>query len=365
MISTKNRIFCLSSIRILKKRTMFIVLAQVLSFLALILQIPLLIWNVKQKNVPLLCLIGWYWVLNINTFLSTFVWSSPNVIEWFNGSGYCDMMVRIIAGGHVGVFCAVTAISRKLAIIMSDEGPKIELNSFQARMIDLCICMVMPVILMIIIYIAQVHRYALYQYMGCTLFLTNTWVVIPCYIVWPMVLAMAATGYTWLALARYTRKRNDFKDLLHTTNSGVSSEKFKRLLIYTIVITIVMLPLTIYVAVSNLKIVDVHLAYSWSSAHDMFGEILRIPEPGFVSDMYLYGALGILQFLCFGTGKELVDVYKQVFRITQDPSQQGQQQQQPASTTKDKILNKMVGVFKGKRVRRRGSGSNRNEFCIN
>ncbi|CAN6610944.1 pheromone a factor receptor [Trichomonascus vanleenenianus] len=287
------------------------VAAQVFSFLAVVLQLPVLFWHSKQKNVATVCLVVWFALLNLNTFIVGFVWSSPDLYGWWNGEIYGDVVIRILATAHTGVICATIANSRNLSRLMSRKAPLLHLNSFSNRMIDLIICLAIPLLLMALIVVVTRYRYGLVQYQGPVIILAPTWVTIVLYAMWPVILSVVSVVYAGLALFRYFQRRADFKDLLHTTNSGMSASKFVRLLVYVSIIALVMLPLTIYFFTQN--VAAQLYPFSWDAAHSQYNDIPRYLGMQPVADQWIYISFAVIQFLCFGTGKEMIGIYKKCF----------------------------------------------------
>lgn len=293
-----------------------VIAGQTLALVSALVQIPVLIWHSKQKNVATLCLVGWFLLFNLHTFISGFVWSSDKIGSWWNGDGICDIMVRIQVGGHAGVVTATAALARNLSIIISDQGPTIDLNSFRARMFDLMLALTCPVLIMALLVISQQSRYMIYQYQGCTADLSSQWPTIVICIVWPPIFAVVAVTYSLLALFRYIRKQNDVKNFLHCTNSGLTRSRFVRLLAFCVIVAGVMLPLTIYITVKDSSNIDVSRAYSWSRDHNSDWAIVRrFRAAGLFMDQWIYIVLGLIQFACLGTGSELVEAYRRILRL--------------------------------------------------
>ncbi|KAA8910828.1 hypothetical protein TRICI_004016 [Trichomonascus ciferrii] len=293
-----------------------VIAGQTLALISALVQIPVLIWHSKQKNVATLCLVGWFLIFNLHTFISGFVWSSDNIESWWNGDGTCDIMVRIQVGGHAGVVTATAALARNLSIIISDQGPTIDLNSFRARMFDLMLALTCPVLIMALLVISQQSRYMIFQYQGCTADLSAQWPTILICIVWPPIFAIVAVSYSLLALVRYIRKQNDVKNFLHCTNSGLTRSRFVRLLAFCVIVAGVMLPLTIYITVKDSSNIDTSQGYSWSRDHNSDWAIVhRFRAAGLFMDQWIYIILGLIQFACLGTGSELVETYRRVLRL--------------------------------------------------
>lgn len=290
-----------------------VIAGQFLALLTALVQIPVMVWHSRQKNVATLCLVAWFLIFNVHTFISGFIWRGNNIGNWWNGDGLCDIMIRIQVGGHSGVVCATTAIARNLSIILSERGPQIEVNSFRARMIDLMISLTIPVFIMALLIVSLAGRYVLYQYQGCSANLSNQWPTIIVCIIWAPLFAVVAVWYSGVALFRYIKKQRDVKDLLHCTNSGLTRSRFVRLLAFCVIVTGVMFPLNIYMTIEDSYSIDITQKYDWNKDHGAdWATVYRHRTDGLYMDQWLYIALGLVQFACLGTGSELVEAYRNI-----------------------------------------------------
>lgn len=288
-----------------------IVALQVLSIISVVIQVPLLAWHGKHKNIPQICLIGWLVVLNLNSFISSFVWSSDNPIEWWSGKGYCDIIVRIKAAANTGVLCAVTAIARNLAIIISDRGLRHDVDSFRTRAIDAAICLVFPTIIFAVISAAMVMRYFLVQYEGCGIPLTSQWPSLVTCLIWAPVWACVVVYYTAKALILYIRKRQEMKNLLHCSNCGLSTEQFLRLLVFCSIVGVVLLPLCIVNTVINGLMVS-QSGSTGSVGYYHWDVIARYTNQSINVTLWVYIGVAFVVFGCLGTGSDMRAGYRRL-----------------------------------------------------
>jgi pheromone a factor receptor len=290
---------------------------EVFSLMAFLLQVPLLIWYIKIKNIPVACLAVWFAILNFNTFLSLQIWSSPNLSSWWNGDIFCDIMVRFLAGCSSGVICACGAIARNLCILMNNDGPKLNFNSFRSRIIDLLICLTLPLLIMILVILVQQRRYFVGQYVGCYLQVAPTWVFFPLVVIWPPILSVITIGYVIVTFYRFMIKRKDTKDFLRCSGSGMTLAKFIRFFAFCIIVVAVMMPLCVYQLVINVRAIGpIIQPYSWSAVHSSsWATIVKFLATGPSIAQYVDVGLAYVTFVCFGTGAELAKWYLECLDI--------------------------------------------------
>lgn len=284
-----------------------------LSLIGGLVQIPVIVFYSKIKNIPVVFIAGWYFIICCISFISILVWGNDDLENWWNGYVFCDIVVRLQIGYNTGVICATCAVARNLARLLSNDGPQLNYNSFSARMVDLAICIIMPVVLMGLVYIVQVRRYIIYQYQGCSMPITS-WVRIPLMLIWPTVWSIIASAYVIFTLYRYRLKRKDMGDLLHCAGSNMTRIQMIRFVSCCIIIILTILPLSIYGLVTNIQN-QVVSKYSWTGIHDpiLWGVIFKVRADGPSLAQYTDIPLSLVTFLFFGTSKESNAWYGELF----------------------------------------------------
>jgi pheromone a factor receptor len=136
-------------------------------------------------------------LLNICSFANSFIW--PNDLSiWtgFDGAVFCDIQVKIFIAGTAGMLGAIAAMARSLAKILSDNITVVRTKAVRRRELlkDLCLCLGIPLYMMLVHYIVQPSRYYLYSVTGCTAVVDRSWPSVVLLFIWPPVAALVA-GY--------------------------------------------------------------------------------------------------------------------------------------------------------------------------
>lgn len=165
----------------------------ILSGATLILDIPPLIWHLRQRNVAAFSLIIWIVILNFAGFLNASIWPRDNVLDWWDGRGLCDIEAKLFIGGPVGTSCAILSITYNLASVLNTKNSATTLSTLKSRRrmaIDGLLCFGVPALFMILHYIVQPNRYYLFGISGCQPSVDDTWLSIVLISVWPVILAV-------------------------------------------------------------------------------------------------------------------------------------------------------------------------------
>lgn len=171
-------------------------LYKTLSGLAIAASILPLIWHVKSKNLPAICLIMWIGMFNTISFLNAFIWGGDIFKAW-EGKVFCDIEVKFIIAAMTGKMGSIAACARDLANIMRDDLPVVKTRQEKRRqlIIDLLFCFGVPAWMMSIHYVIQPDRYWLIEVMGCTPTVDNSWPSIVLVFIWPPISALVATYF--------------------------------------------------------------------------------------------------------------------------------------------------------------------------
>jgi len=113
-----------------------------------------------------------------------------------------------------------------------------------------------------------------------------------------------------LVLVRVHRYRQQFGDILRSSNSGLTTSRFIRLFVLSLVLLVINLPLTFYVFYRNLD--QPWTAYDWDSVHgNGWNYIIRIPSYDIVQfDRWVSVGAGYILFFVFGMGGDALKMYR-------------------------------------------------------
>ncbi|KAK5125549.1 hypothetical protein LTR85_000660 [Meristemomyces frigidus] len=282
-----------------------------LSLLTVLLIIPPMCWHYRNRNLGATMLVAWLVIINLQTFLNAVLWPADNINSWYNGSGLCDVEVKLQAAWGVAAPATLGCVLRALANAMDTDRAtlvKSKAQRWRDYTIDLSWCIGFPSLQMLFHYIVQDRRYYLYGISGCVPSISDSWVgILLIYI--PPVIWVLIDGYlAALIIVRLYRYRVSFASILASSNTTKS--RFMRLYVLCLVWTLAFIPGQAFVLYANLS--THRTAYSWSETHDpaVWNEIIMVPSNGAVLfDRWIWLASGLVVFIFFGLGKEAVSMY--------------------------------------------------------
>ncbi|KAL8697454.1 MAG: hypothetical protein Q9224_002303 [Gallowayella concinna] len=169
-----------------------------LALIALMLNIPPLVWHIRNRNVAACNLIVWTMFMNLCNFVNALIWPTDNIYNWFSGKVLCDIEVKLVLAAHFGIVGSLACIMRSLANVLDTERTILVPTKRQRRIeliITSMLCFGGPLYAMAIHYVVQPSRYYILAIVGCTPSMDNSWPTIVLMAIWPVILCLAATYY--------------------------------------------------------------------------------------------------------------------------------------------------------------------------
>lgn len=143
-----------------------------LSFIAIILDLPPLIWHSKNRNIAASLLISWIIIINLLSLTNVFLWPNDNILSpsFHDGSGLCDVEAKLLVGRTTALPAATFCILKGLADVMNTK--KISLRPAPGKewkpiVFSLGFGLGIPAISMVLHYIVQTARYDIVGISGC------------------------------------------------------------------------------------------------------------------------------------------------------------------------------------------------------
>ena len=174
------------------------ILLPILAFMSIIFTIPPLAWHLKNKNVAACSLIFWVTLANIFVFVNALIWPTDDVKHWWNGTGLCDVEVKLTWAFSIGASASLACIMRNLARIMDvDRGAILASQAQRKRqaVVDLVWCYACPTFVMAVDYVFQSNRYYLFTIAGCTPAVDNSWPTVFLIMIWAPVFCVVESYY--------------------------------------------------------------------------------------------------------------------------------------------------------------------------
>lgn len=288
----------------------------VLSLMTLLLDTPVMIYHVRNRNVPSSALLFWIIVSNFMNVINAGIWHNDDVENWFDGSGICDIEVKLEVAATGGLAGSVLCIMHALFCAFSTNRTS-ALGTAERRrrrlIFDLTFCLGPCIFLFGAHFIVQPSRYYIFAISGCNPSVDNSWPSIVLLFIPPCILCIAAGVYAAILIVRLWRYKREFSEILASNSSGLSKARFWRLFAVAFIAVFVVSALQFYALYENVSL-PLH-SYSWSDVHAYtWNEKVNIPTGGIVVfDRWIRIVLGFLVFFCFGFGGQITPMYKSWF----------------------------------------------------
>ncbi|KAF9494757.1 STE3-domain-containing protein [Pleurotus eryngii] len=118
-----------------------------------------------RLNTPTSTLITWFFICNLIHGVNAVIWKGNVDIKipiW------CDITTRLLLGANVGLPATFICIARKLEFVSSQREPPLGGENKRVQIaIDVALCIVLPIIYILLHYIAQDRRFDLVRDLGC------------------------------------------------------------------------------------------------------------------------------------------------------------------------------------------------------
>lgn len=253
-------------------------------------------------------------VPNVFNFINPLIWPTEFPEGWWNGTGLCDIEVKLQLAFSTANVGAVACIFRQLAIILDTNRTTLTPSSAQRlrkRIFEFGFCVGAPTYLMLAHYFVQTSRYYIYSVEGCRPAFDDSWVSVALIFVWPLILCIAATSYGGLATYRLIKYRRQFAVIFTASTSSMTKSLFIRLFTLSTSLILIYLPLTIFTFQQNVSFP--RHPYSWKLVHpsnwsDLIEMVAGQVDGGF--DRWVQIGTALLVFPFFGLGQDAKALYR-------------------------------------------------------
>jgi pheromone a factor receptor len=286
----------------------------ILAAMACILYIPPLLVHVRGRNFAASVLMISFIVLNIFNFINPLIWPTEFLQGWWDGTGLCDIEVKLQIAFSAANVGSVACIFRQLAIILDTDRTYLVPSPAQRlrqRIFDIGLCVGVPVYLMAVHYIVQSSRYYIYSVEGCRPSFDNSWVSFVLIFIWPLILCSVGTAYGGLAAYRLIKYRQQFAIILAASTSSMTKSRFIRLFALSTSLILIYLPLSIFTFRKSASFP--RQAYSWKRVHSVGWSTIIILQPGQIDgafDSWIQIGTAFLVFPFFGLGQDAKALYR-------------------------------------------------------
>nr|KAK5441511.1 a-factor receptor [Exophiala xenobiotica] len=288
----------------------------ILAFMACLACVPPLLIHIKAKNLAAIVLTLGIAILCFLNALNALIWHSGDQDTWWDGKILCDIEVKLYIGQGVSVDGVILCLFRQIAAILDTEHISLAPSRQQRKItlvIEICLCVVLPSLVMATQYVVQRPRYWVRRIAGCTPSYDNSWPSFLLFYTWPMILCITACVYCAVAMVRLWRHRRELSAVLSDTPGATRSQNY-RLISFAVVLLLIYLPFNIVAFAGNMS-TQWHI-YSWSYIHpsDWADGILFDPlaTPSF--DRWTQIVTAYILFGFFGLGRDTKQMYRSWFQ---------------------------------------------------
>ncbi|KAF9261048.1 STE3-like pheromone receptor [Marasmius fiardii PR-910] len=288
-----------------------------LGFLVVLVPFP---WHAQALNSGTCAFMLWTALNCLVAFVNSLVWarSVENVAPV-----WCDISTQILLGSGIGIPASILCISRRLYKIAKVQAvSQTREDKRKAILIDLCIAVGIPIIVVALHFIVQGHRFDIFEGLGCVPTTYNTLPAYFLYFMWPLFLGTISLVYSFLNLRSFYNRRLQFSNLVATT-SGMNTSRYIRLMLLSCVDIMFTLPLGSYLLYASINGVPLRPWISWEDTHYDFGRVGLFPAIVWRSNPQRLVALefnrwlgvfcAILFFALFGFASEAKKNYSSAF----------------------------------------------------
>ncbi|TFK44579.1 pheromone A receptor-domain-containing protein [Crucibulum laeve] len=244
------------------------------SFIGFVLVCVPFPWHAQAWNTGTCLYMGWTGLMCLVFFINSIVWDA-NVINW--APVWCDITAKLVVGISVAIPATSLCINRRLYHIASVRTvTRSAAEKRRAILMDVCIGVGIPVLIMILQYIVQGHRFDIYEDIGCYPFTYLTWPAFLIVLTPPLALGVASAVYCVLSIMCFRKRQAEFNEIL-SSNSNLTSHRYFRLMALASIEALCNIPFNITIIVLNAVNGKVQPWVSWEDTHFGFSRVDEIP----------------------------------------------------------------------------------------
>lgn len=291
------------------------------SFITVVLALVPLPWHLEAWNTGTCLFMTWTALASLNFFINSIIWNG-NVVNW--APVWCDISAKIIVGISVAFPAASLCINRRLyhiacvnRCVIPTRGEKL-----RAVCVDLAIGVGIPIIVMVLQYVVQGHRFNIFEDIGCYPFSYNTPLTFVLLDGPPTVISIVSGIYSVMTILLFQKRRTEFKEIL-SSNANLNSRQYFRLMALAGVLVVGSFPLTLALLCINATSSQIRPWISWEDTHFGFSRVDQFPSVVWRSNQatgaileltrWLVVACGFIFFAFFGFADEALKHYKIAF----------------------------------------------------
>ncbi|KAI0078462.1 STE3-domain-containing protein [Panus rudis PR-1116 ss-1] len=231
------------------------------SFLSAVLSLLPLPHSWQARNVPVLSLATWLFVLNLCQGVNSIIWLSNYETE---GTLWCDISTKLNIGAMSAIPASVFCISKYLELVSSQRASKLlPVSGWRSKFLDMFLCLCLPIVLMALHFVVQERRYDIIENIGCV---PATFNAIPSILVVylvPFLLIFGTFIYAAIAFHHFLRHRATFGTHIRCLDSTLTTASYFRLYVTSITFVGILVASTVLSLITMLSS-PMHQRTHWS-----------------------------------------------------------------------------------------------------
>jgi len=231
-------------------------------------------WHLAAWNTGTCLYMAWTGVTCLALFINSIVWNG-NAINW--APVWCDITSRLYIGTAFAIPATSLCIARRLYLIATVRNvvtTKIEKR--RAVLIDFAIGLGVPILGIILQYIAQGHRFNILENVGCYPYTYNTPVGIVLVYVPPIVIGCISGVYAVMGIWAFNKSRKQYNEFLSA--GQLTNHRYARLMCLSGFGSLATIILGSYVLYRNCVYQPIYPWVSWANTHADFHRVDQYPE---------------------------------------------------------------------------------------
>ncbi|CAG8575460.1 24959_t:CDS:2 [Dentiscutata erythropus] len=316
------------------------------TLLAVLLCIIPGIFHIQTRNWGAILMTFWVIVTNTILFINSILWGNDLDDK---APIYCLISSPLYVGANFGLLASITCMIHTLHSYVSNPVIlTVRVRKKQTTRI-LLITILVPMIFMGLYYIIQTNKYEIRPILGCYSPAHADWLFLLVDGIWPTIISIIGCYYAGNVLFLFTcsplysrdysysqvitvhyshvitvhlltartsysiiKKRLEIKSLLTYTESGLSTNKFYRLVLFCITFLLFSFPASVITLFSNIAML--HGTVELNLFDKNYNIVTRV-NSGIAFFDYAKPLSGFFIFIFFGTGQDAIDTYKRWGRI--------------------------------------------------
>ncbi|KAJ7899003.1 putative fungal pheromone GPCR, STE3-type [Mycena leptocephala] len=269
----------------------------------------------RARNIAILSIIAWLFILNLSYGVNAVIWAGNVDIVL---PIWCDIVTKIKIGATFALPSSCLCLALQLHAIASS------LETGRGRrgvVLDVTLCYGVPFLIMALHYIVQGHRFDIVEDFGCRPAIYISLLSLLLIDLPPVVASFLVLVYCGMALFYFFRRRTAFIRMINASDSGLTTSSYIRLMSMTTVL-----------GTWNAIIISIGMRATygeglrpwtgWSDVHSNFSRIQPYPNDGIPESILqltylLWAAVPISSlffFLFFAFGNDAMKEYRRLFR---------------------------------------------------